>query len=83
MYKLKVIKDYVEKNKKLPISEEGFHATVEVLLRLALSGARCDEIPLVLRYDFKEGKSSIKIIKTIFEYFKLIFKMKFSTRILH
>ncbi|GAH02819.1 unnamed protein product, partial [marine sediment metagenome] len=67
-------------NQRLPVSENGFPATAEILLNLAKFGAKCSEVPLVLRYDLKEGRSSIKIIKTIFEYIRLIAMIKLLRR---
>jgi dolichol-phosphate mannosyltransferase len=76
MYKMQAIKKYVTINNCLPVSHKGFPATAEILLKLGESGAICSGVPLVLRYDFKEGKSSINIVKTIFGYIYLFTKQK-------
>jgi len=76
MYKLKVINDYVNNMKDLPVLESGFSSTAEILLKLSLYDAKSIEIPLILRYDLKESTSKLNILKTIMEYMKLIIKIK-------
>lgn len=56
------------------IGERGFTVTAGVLLRLTKLKPMTAEIPMVLRYDLKEGESKIKILPTIFQYFSLIVK---------
>ena len=36
------------------------------------------EVPLVLRYDFKKGKSKLKVGRTVFRYLHLIIKFGLS-----
>jgi len=59
------------------ITEDGFSATLEILLKARAAGARFAEVPFVLRYDDKSGKSKIKLGRTIFRYGALAVKMKF------
>ena len=58
------------------IEQVGFTCMTELLVKLASLGARIVEVPLVLRYDLKEGKSKIKFLRTIIHYFVLIPKWK-------
>ena len=44
----------------------------EILIKLARLDAKVSEIPLVLRYDLKEGASKMKVGRTIRRYFVLI-----------
>jgi len=53
------------------VEEVGFTCMAEILLKLGRSGARVTEVPLVLRYDLKEGASKMKVMRTIMGYFKL------------
>ena len=53
------------------IEEAGFTCMAEVLLKLGRGGARVSEVPLVLRYDLKEGASKMKVMRTIGRYFVL------------
>lgn len=58
------------------VTESGFVSTVELLLKLKRFNPKVVEIPLVLRYDLKSGKSKIKIWRTILRYFQLLNKFK-------
>ena len=40
----------------------------ELLLNLRALGARVSEVPLVLRYDLKEGASKMRILRTMWRY---------------
>jgi dolichol-phosphate mannosyltransferase len=58
------------------IEESGFTCMAEVIIKLNLLGCEISEIPLVLRYDLKKGKSKMKVLKTIRRYFTLILSSK-------
>jgi len=58
------------------IESAGFAVSAEILLKLAALGPRCGEVPLVLRYDRKQGKSKMPVLRTIRGYFSLIFRLK-------
>jgi len=47
------------------LSEPGFQCTVDLLLKLARLGAICREVPMVLRYDQKQGESKMRVGHTI------------------
>jgi len=47
------------------INEEGFQCMVDILLKLRRMDLRFAEVPLTLRYDRKEGKSKMKVARTI------------------
>ena len=79
-FKGAVIKKAFEKYKSNLIEESGFTATVELLLKLRSIGARINEVPLVLRYDFKKGKSKLKIVRTVFRYLYIIVKFSLSKK---
>lgn len=59
------------------IVERGFSATLELLLKAGSCGLKCAEVPLILRYDQKTGKSKMKVIKTIIQYSRLLFRSFF------
>ncbi len=50
------------------IRENGFSCMFELLLNLRALRARVSEVPLVLRYDFKEGASKMPILRTMWRY---------------
>jgi len=79
-FKAAAIKKAFDKYKTNLIEESGFTATVELLLKLRSIGARMSEVPLVLRYDFKKGKSKLKIVRTVFRYLYIIVKFSLSEK---
>lgn len=54
------------------ITTAGFACTAEVLLKLAGLGARCAEVPLVLHYEMKAGRSKMRIGRTLLGYAHLL-----------
>ena len=52
---------------------------VDILLKLQKfhKTINAEELPITLRYDFKKGKSKMKILRNILDTFLLIFKRKF------
>lgn len=50
------------------IRENGFSCMFELLLNLRAIRARISEVPLVLRYDLKEGASKMRILRTMWRY---------------
>lgn len=58
------------------IEEAGFTCMAELLYKLHIVGAVFDEIPFVLRYDFKQGNSKMKVLKTAINSFKLAFHLR-------
>ena len=60
------------------ISESGFSCMVDILLKLQRKYKRIiiTEVPMILRYDLKKGRSKMNISKTIIDTFKLILKRK-------
>lgn len=54
------------------VEESGFTCMAEILVKLRRLSARVGEVPLVLRYDLKSGKSKMKVLRTIWRYGVLI-----------
>jgi dolichol-phosphate mannosyltransferase len=54
------------------VEEQGFSCFVDILLKLRRLNVRACEVPLVLRYDFKEGASKMRIARTIRRYLRLM-----------
>ena len=50
----------------------GFVVSAEILVKLRMLGSRITEVPFVLRYDQKPGKSKNKTMKTILGHFTLV-----------
>jgi dolichol-phosphate mannosyltransferase len=56
------------------VEEQGFSCFVDVLLKLRRLNVRACEVPLVLRYDFKQGASKMRVSRTIRRYVRLMAK---------
>lgn len=55
------------------IKERGFACMLELLLKLRVARASVAEVPLILRYDLKRGKSKMRILRTIRRYAAVVF----------
>jgi dolichol-phosphate mannosyltransferase len=58
------------------VTTNGFDCMAEIAAKLSRMKIKAGEIPLVLRYDFKKGKSKMKVAKTVKGYFSLLAKVK-------
>jgi dolichol-phosphate mannosyltransferase len=58
------------------IEEIGFTCMVELILKLRPFIRTVTEVPLVLRYDLKRGKSKMKVVRTIFRYIQLLTRQR-------
>lgn len=65
IYTYPIIKKLVERFGDAPIKEQSFACMMELLYKLYLVGAAFGEIGFQLRYDNKQGKSKMHVIKTI------------------
>jgi dolichol-phosphate mannosyltransferase len=72
MYSGPLLQKAVAKYGDKLVEEQGFTCMAEILIKMARAGARVSEVPLVLRYDMKEGASKMKVGRTIRRYFVLI-----------
>ena len=72
-YRVKKIKKIILNYNNF-FSETGFSASADILLKLYKFKDKLvfKEIPIDLRYDLKEGKSKMKILKTIYLNIRLI-----------
>lgn len=58
------------------ISQSGFSCMVDILLKLNHLKAIITEVPMILHYDYKQGKSKMNVRKTIFETLALAWREK-------
>ncbi len=58
------------------LSEAGFQCTVDLLLKLARLGAICREVPVVLRYDQKQGASKMRVGRTVWKTLALMLRRR-------
>jgi dolichol-phosphate mannosyltransferase len=75
-YRAGMLMQLVEKHGQEFISERGFACMVDILLRLREQGAIFGEVPLVLRYDRKEGRSKMKVLPTVKETLALLVRRR-------
>ncbi len=75
-YRLSALKKAREYYGEHWIESTGFTVPMEVLLKLRQLNVTVKEIPLVLRYDLKDGVSKMKALKTILAYLKVIRSLK-------
>ncbi len=60
------------------IESNGFSTMAEMLIKLRSIPLLMTEVPMIIRYDFKEGASKIKILPTIGEHINIIRKNFFA-----
>lgn len=58
------------------ITQKGFGCMVEVLLKVASQSATMNEIPMILRYDLKQGESKMNVKKTMRQTLRLLLDYK-------
>jgi len=63
-YRASVLRQAVDRYRAEFITQEGFQCMVDLLLKLRHMNLRFGEVPLVLRYDRKGGKSKMKVFRT-------------------
>jgi dolichol-phosphate mannosyltransferase len=54
------------------IRARGFGVMTELLAKAAADGATCREVPIMLRYDLKPGRSKLKLLPTLAEYLRVV-----------
>ena len=67
-YRAETLRNLIDKFGDNFIRENGFSCMFELLLNLRALRARASEVPLVLRYDLKEGASKMRILPTMWRY---------------
>ena len=75
-FRAAILKKLLDKYQSNIIEESGFVCMTELLLKTKTIGAKIGEVALPLRYDLKEGKSKMKIKKTILQYIRLVYKFR-------
>ncbi len=75
-YRATVLKEAFRRYRQEFIDEEGFQCMVDILLKLRRMNLVFAEVPLVLRYDLKAGKSKMKVARTIVKTIALLIKRR-------
>lgn len=59
------------------VRESGFASMAELLLNLSKLNVVVGEVPLLLRYDFKQGASKMRIARTIYRTLRMVMRHRF------
>ncbi len=81
LYNYRTINYLSKKYRKNIIQSKGFSAPLEVILKLNPLNLKIKEIPIQLNYKLRGKESKMKVLPTIYEYLKLIFKTKTSQKL--
>ena len=54
----------------------GFDCMPMLLLKLGAIGAKCAEVPMILRYDQKRGDSKMQVERLVKAYFRLAWRTR-------
>lgn len=76
-YRAGVIREAIARYGEGFMDQEGFQCMVDILLKLRKMNFVFGEVPIILRYDFKEGESKMQLSLTSRKTIQLIFKRKF------
>jgi dolichol-phosphate mannosyltransferase len=58
------------------IDQDGFQCMVDILLKLRAMDLVFGEVPMVLRYDYKQGASKMKVLRTVWRTLGLLVRRK-------
>lgn len=75
-YRGGVLKEAFERYGNTFVSEGGFQCMVDILLKLHRMDVIFREVPLILRYDRKDGASKMKVLRTIFKTLSLAMRRR-------
>jgi dolichol-phosphate mannosyltransferase len=76
-YRAEAIKKALSRYGENFFTRSGFECMVDILLRLRKMNLVFGELPIVLRYDYKEGQTKMKITRTVANTLLLLLKRKF------
>lgn len=74
-YWMRTLRDAYSKWREL-VTTDGFDCMAEIAAKFSKMHIKAGEVPLVLRYDYKKGKSKMKVAKTVKGYFSLLNKVR-------
>lgn len=76
LYRMDALRKLYEKYNGSIIKERGFACMMELLYKLYLEGFKIGEVPFVLKYQLKGGKSKMKVFITIYRSLATIKNLK-------
>ena len=75
-YRVGIIQKALQKYGEAIITEKGFACMAEFLIKLQTLNLLASEVPLILRYDFKQGASKMDIKATITRTLQLLMRLR-------
>lgn len=79
-YRAATLQAAVSKHGERLVTAAGFQCMVDILLKLRDMNVIFGEVPMILRYDLKEGQSKMKVVRTIFNTLALLVNRRFGGR---
>ncbi len=76
-YRAEVLKEAISRYGDEFLDQDGFQCMVDILLKLSKMNVVFGEVPIILRYDLKEGESKMNITSTSKKTLLLLFKRRF------
>lgn len=73
VYHVTLLRSIKEKHKAL-ISEPGFLCMIEMVLKAIRTDSKVIEVPMVVHSSKRQGKSKMKVIRTMFSYVRFLMK---------
>ncbi len=71
-YRASLLRRAVERYGDRLVESQGFSVMAELLLKLRALEPRIREIPIVLRYDLKRGRSKLPALRTVLQYLRMV-----------
>ncbi|WP_425800348.1 glycosyltransferase family 2 protein [Desulfitobacterium sp. Sab5] len=75
-YRVSILRRAYNNYGELLMESRSFAAMVELLIKVVPFCQKISEVPLILHYERKQGKSKMKIVSTIKGYLTLIYRLK-------
>lgn len=75
-YRIRILRQALQHFGEHIIIRSGFACTDELLLNLSSLTSRIAEIPFTLRYDRKQGRSKIRVLRTVMETLRMLLKYR-------
>lgn len=71
-YKVRLLREAADRFHDRLLESEGFSVMAELLLKLRALRPAFREIPIVLRYDLKKGRSKLPPLRTVRQYLRMV-----------
>jgi dolichol-phosphate mannosyltransferase len=76
-YRARVLREAFRRYGDDFVNQQGFQCMIDILLKLRELDLVFREVPLILRYDFKQGASKMKVARTIAQSIALVARRRF------